>query len=135
MTQPSEPSEKEMAPQQLRWLERIQNPNPNPRYVNAAILKDEVTELERYEQASQNTAWQQETEEETIAIEQNQTWELVLRPNDIKSISCKWVYEIICLLEGSIERYKAWTVAQGFSQQYGLDYDEMFSLVAKITIV
>ena len=34
-----------------------------------------------------------------------------------------------------MERYKAHLVAQRFSQQYGLDYDEMFSLIVKFTII
>ena len=63
------------------------------------------------------------------------TWKLVSRQGDIKSISCKWVYKIKCLLDESIERYKAQLVARGFSQQYGLGYDETFSPVAKISIV
>ena len=74
-------------------------------------------------------------EEEIIVLEQNQTWELVLRPIDIQLISCKWAHEIMCLSDESIVRYKAQTVARGFSQEYRLDYDEMFSPVAKITIV
>ena len=41
----------------------------------------------------------------------------------------------MCLSDGSINRFKAQTVAPGFSQQYEINYDEMFSLVAKITIV
>ena len=39
------------------------------------------------------------------------------------------------LSNGSIERYKTRYVAQGFSQGYGLDYDETFSPMAKITII
>ena len=73
--------------------------------------------------------------EEIFALEQNQTWELVPKPRDVKPISCKWVYKVKTRPDGSIERYKARLVARGFSQQYGLDYDETFSPVAKISTV
>ena len=69
-TQPSEPSENEMTPQQLRHLEIILKKNPE--YANA--VEDEVNEPETYEEASQNSTWQKAMEEEeTIALEQNQT--------------------------------------------------------------
>ncbi|KAL0303045.1 UNVERIFIED_CONTAM: Retrovirus-related Pol polyprotein from transposon TNT 1-94 [Sesamum radiatum] len=74
-------------------------------------------------------------EEELAALERNQTWELVPKLNDVKPISYKWVYKIKRRTDGSIERHKARLVAQGFSQQYGLDYDETFSPIAKLTTI
>ncbi|KAL0391029.1 UNVERIFIED_CONTAM: Retrovirus-related Pol polyprotein from transposon RE1 [Sesamum calycinum] len=74
-------------------------------------------------------------EKELAALERNQTWELVPKPNGGKPIFCKWVYKIKRRTKGSIERHKACLVARGFSQQYGLDYDEAFSPVAKLTTV
>ncbi|KAL0413625.1 UNVERIFIED_CONTAM: Retrovirus-related Pol polyprotein from transposon TNT 1-94 [Sesamum radiatum] len=73
-------------------------------------------------------------EEEIAALKRNQTWELVPKPNDVKSISCKWVYKIKRCTR-SIERHKACSVARGFSQQYGLEYDETFSPIAKLTTI
>ena len=92
VTQSSELSKNEMTPQQLRRSERIQK--SNSKYVNTAITEDEVKEPETYEEASHNMAWQQAMEEEIIPLEQNQTWELVQRPGDVKSIFCKWIYKI-----------------------------------------
>jgi len=45
------------------------------------------------------------------------------------------VYKIKRRTNRSIERHKDHLVARGFSQQYGLDYDETFSIVAKLTTV
>ena len=45
------------------------------------------------------------------------------------------MYKVKTHPNGSIERYKAHLVAQRFSLKYGLDYDETFNPMAKITIV
>lgn len=108
----------------------------NPKYANAAIVKEaDVKEPKTLEEAHQNPEWNKAMAEEIDALERNQTWELVPKSRDVKPISCKWVYKIKRRTDGSIERYKARLVTRGFSQQYGLDYDETFSPVAKLTTV
>ena len=37
--------------------------------------------------------------------------------------------------DGTIERYKAWLVAKGYTQTYGVDYQETFAPVAKLNSV
>jgi len=109
---------------------------PNPKYANAAIVEEATgIEPETFEEASQSSEWMTAMKDEITALEQNQTWELVPKPKDVKPISCRWVYKIKHRPDGSIERYKARLVARGFSQQYELDYDETFSPVAKLTTV
>ncbi|RVW83189.1 Retrovirus-related Pol polyprotein from transposon TNT 1-94 [Vitis vinifera] len=134
--QPSEegePSETE-APIPLRRSARTKK--PNPKYANVAIVEDaNAKEPETFAEAFQNPDWSKSMKEEIAALKRNQTWELVPKPRDVEPISYKWVYKIKRRIDGSIERHKACLVARGFSQQYGLDYDETFSPVAKITTV
>jgi len=60
---------------------------------------------------------------------------LVTLPKDKKAIGCKWMYKIKHNADGSMSRYKTRLVAKGYAKTYGIDYEETYSLVAKMTIV
>ena len=60
-----------------------------------------------------------------------QTWDLVDLPPNANLVRCKWVFKTKRKADGQIDRFKARLVAQGFSQQHGVDYEETFAPVAK----
>ena len=53
----------------------------------------------------------------------------------MKAIGCKWVYSIKLRSDGTLDRYKARLVALGNRQEYGVDYEETFAPVTKMTTV
>jgi hypothetical protein len=74
-------------------------------------------------------------DEEMAALDVNATWELVVLPKDKNTIGCKWVYKVKHNVDGSMSRYKTRSVAKGYAQTYGIDYEETYNQVAKMTIV
>ena len=69
------------------------------------------------------------------ALMRNNTWDLVELPPIRNVVGSKWVFRTKFNSDGSIQKYKARLVAQGFNQQQGFDYTETFSPVVKqITI-
>ena len=74
-------------------------------------------------------------EDEFASLQINQTWELVPRPTEHNVIGCRWVYKVKRGEDGSISRFKARLVAQGYSQTQGVDYEEVFSPVAHKTTI
>jgi hypothetical protein len=85
--------------------------------------------------ALSHSSWRQAMELEMRALHQNGTWELVPLPPHKKTIGCEWVFMVKFNPDGSVERLKAWLVAKGYTQTYGIDYDETFSPVAKISSI
>lgn len=56
-------------------------------------------------------------------------------PSGKKLMRCKQVYRINTCFDGFIECYKAHLVAKGFTQEYGIDHEQNFAPVARITFV
>ena len=74
-------------------------------------------------------------EEELVALNTNDTWDLVPRPLGINIIGSKWIYRVKKNEDGMIDCFKAHLVARGFTQIFGLDYDETFSPVVRPTTI
>lgn len=75
-----------------------------------------------YAKAAIHDHWRKAISAELHAMEENKTWSVVPLPSGRKSVGCKWIFKIKYNADGSIERYKARLVAQGFTQQPGLDF-------------
>ncbi|PKI65439.1 hypothetical protein CRG98_014178 [Punica granatum] len=69
------------------------------------------------------------------ALKDNDTWIIQSLPSGKKLIGCKWVFKIKRWVDGTVERYKALLVAKGFTLVEGVDFHEIFALVAKLVTV
>lgn len=65
----------------------------------------------------------------------NHTWDLVPSNLNQNLVGCRWIFTTKFLSNGVLKRYKTRLIAKGYTQQYGLDYAETFSLVIKMTTI
>ncbi|KAJ3474117.1 hypothetical protein NLI96_g12642 [Meripilus lineatus] len=79
--------------------------------------------------------WIEATQKEFDGLIANGTWEYCQLPPGAKAIGCRWVLNIKHLADGTIDRYKARLVAQGFSQRPGFDYVETFAPTVRMATI
>ncbi|CAL9006084.1 unnamed protein product [Prunus brigantina] len=90
-----------------------------------------LDEPSSYRVASFSADWTRAMVEEISALQMQGTWVLVPPPANTNIVGSKWIYKLKRHSDGSISRYKARLVAQGFSQEAGFDYEETFSPVVR----
>jgi hypothetical protein len=88
-----------------------------------------------FAEAEQDAAWQAAMQEEIDSIKQNQTWVLADLPQGHRAITLKWVCKLKQNEAGEIVKHKARLIARGFVQQEGIDFNEVFTLVARMEFV
>nr|GEX67036.1 ribonuclease H-like domain-containing protein [Tanacetum cinerariifolium] len=83
----------------------------------------------------QNPHWNNAMHDEYNALVKNGTWILVPRPAGINLARSMWLFKHKFHADGTLSHYKARLVANGSSQQLGIDCDESFSPVVKPTTI
>ncbi|GKA98197.1 putative ribonuclease H-like domain-containing protein, partial [Tanacetum coccineum] len=73
-----------------------------------------------------------QTRRMTKNLEEHEVWTLVDLPNGKRAIGTKWVYRNKKDERGIVIKNKERLVAQGYTQEEGIDYDEVFAPVARI---
>ncbi|KAL4573020.1 hypothetical protein LXL04_019813 [Taraxacum kok-saghyz] len=106
-----------------------------PKAFIAATSLPVNTEPVTFAQANKQQCWQEAMRAEYDALLKNNTWSLVPCPTNSNIVGCKWVYRLKKRSDGTIDRHKARLVAQGFSQEAGIDYFDTFSPVIKPTTI
>jgi hypothetical protein len=82
-----------------------------------------------YDEAAKSDVWKRAMDQEIESIEKNNTWELVTLPEGARKVGVKWIYKTKLNEKGEVEKHKARLVAKGYSQQQGVDYNEVFAPV------
>ena len=118
---------------------------PNRYGFDHALLVQEArmqNELSRtpltYQEAisgNDSAAWIAAMDEGTSQINKQGTWKLAELPKGQKAVRCKWVYTAKRASQNRITRHRARLVAKGFTQQKGINYEEVFSPVVKYSTI
>lgn len=90
-----------------------------PRTYNAA-MKDDESEL-----------WKKACVQEIDMLRSMGVWEEVRLPAGKRAVSSKWVFNRKCDANGVVTKHKTRFVVQGFDQQEGVDFQEMFAPTAR----
>ncbi|GJW53171.1 ribonuclease H-like domain-containing protein [Tanacetum coccineum] len=85
---------------------------------------------------SQDVAfWKEAINDEMDSIMGNNTWVLADLPPGCKPLGCKWIFKRKLKVNGTIEKFKARLVIQGFKQKSGIDYFDTYAPVTRVSTI
>nr|GEY55326.1 reverse transcriptase domain-containing protein [Tanacetum cinerariifolium] len=104
---------------------RVANPEETPSLDNILSLTNMFDDILRVSTSS----------DEIIGVEADKVWTLVDCPKGVRPIGTKWVLTNKKVERGIVVKNKARLVAQGHTQEEGIDYDEVFAPVKRIEAI
>jgi len=129
-TKPTE----QRASRRMTRSQRAQVLDESPNLATQIIEEDDPVTYEEAMTGSKKQFWKKAMEEEYNSITTNETFTLVnhIRAAELNPVGRKWVYKTKQNRDNS-ERYKARLVIKGCEQVKGIDFEEMYAPVGKLT--
>jgi Reverse transcriptase (RNA-dependent DNA polymerase) len=121
---------------QVRRSERERQPSkryPSSEYI--LLTEGEPKNFQETQIHKDKTKWQDAMKDEMKSLQENDTYELVQLPKGRKALRNKWVFKLKRDGNGELMKYKARLVVKGFGQKQGIDFEEIFSPVVKMTSI
>uniref|UniRef100_A0A2N9HLM6 Integrase catalytic domain-containing protein n=1 Tax=Fagus sylvatica TaxID=28930 RepID=A0A2N9HLM6_FAGSY len=134
--QEEQPIPPEMEEPQVRRFTREHRPSTRYSTSEYVLITDEG-EPESFQEVQSHKdkqSWMKAMHEEMDSLHKNNTYELVELPKGKKALRNKWVFKL--KKDGEkLVKYKARLVVKGFNQKQGIDFDEIFSPVVKMSSI
>jgi hypothetical protein len=100
-----------------------------------SITDDDPRTVKEEVDSEDGNLWKKAMDEEMAGLDKNEALDLVELSTGRNPIGNKWVFKKKLNVEGKVDKYKARLVEKGYSQVEGIDFGEIFSLVAKLTYI
>ncbi|GKE65807.1 putative ribonuclease H-like domain-containing protein, partial [Tanacetum coccineum] len=122
---------------------RIDKDHPKDQIIgdfNLAIQTRRMTKISdehamKVIQALEDPSWIEAMQEELLQFQLQKVWTLVNLPNGKRAIGTKWVFRNKKDKRGIVVINMARLVTQGYTQEEGIDYDEVFAPFARIEAI
>lgn len=88
-----------------------------------------------YKKVVKDQNWRRAKEADIDFIERNGTWALTKLQPGQKEIGFKWICKLKRDANGKITKHKAQLVAKGYTQEHGIDYEEVYAPVTRLETV
>nr|GEX63633.1 hypothetical protein [Tanacetum cinerariifolium] len=111
------------------------NTNINTGSLNINIVDSNDPKPKKVIRALIDPSWIEAIQEELLQFKFQKVWTLVVLSNGKRAIRTKWVFRNKKGERGIVVRNKARLVAQGYTQEEGINYDKVFAHVARIEAV
>lgn len=92
---------------------------------------DQASNYNKVMTSRYNEQWLEAMKSEMKSLEKNKTWKIVDIPQGQKAIGCKWIFRMKSNPDGSINKFKARLMAEGFTKRPGIDYVDTLASVAR----